>query len=126
MTTLDAIPLPAGLVWTNEFDATAVAQTMQRTLAGGVIVFHSPLTQGRAITLQSESDAGWADRATVQALQSRAAVSGGIYTLHLRGADMQVMFAHHTPPALAATPAVNIANPGPTHPYLLTLRLITI
>jgi len=126
MTTLDAIPLPAGLVWTNEFDATAVAQTMQRTLAGGVIVFHSPLTQGRAITLQSESDAGWADRATVQALQSRAAVAGGIYTLTLRGISRQVMFAHHDAPALQATPVFNVAGPAASHPYLITLKLITV
>ena len=126
MTTIDTISLPSGLVWTNEFDATAVAQTMQHTLAGGVIVFHSPLTQGRAITLQSESDAGWADRATVQALQSRAAVAGGIYTLTLRGTSRQVMFAHHDAPALQATPVFHIAAPGASHPYLITLKLITV
>jgi len=126
MITLDTIPLPSGLIWTNEYDAQQVAQTVQRTLSGGTVVFHAPITSGQLITLQSESDAGWADRTTVQALQSRAAVAGGIYTLTLRGTSRQVMFAHHDAPALQATPVFHIAAPGASHPYLITLKLITL
>jgi len=126
MITLDAIPLPSGLVWTNEFDAQQVAQTVQRTLAGGMVVFHAPLITGQLITLQSEADAGWATRATVQALQQRAAVPGGIYTLTLRDANRLVMFAHHEAPALQATPVFNVATPGGGHYYTLTLKLITV
>ncbi len=126
MPTLNDIALPPGLVWVDEFEPATVAQSVRRTLSGGMVVYHAALQAGRPITLQSEADAGWATLATVQALAALAGVPGATYTLILRGTSYQVMFAHHTPPALAATPAVNIANPGPTHPYLLTLRLITI
>lgn len=126
MNTLDTTPLPPGLVWTDEFDSSTVAQTTRRTLSGGLVIYHAELQAGRPITLQSEPDSGWATLATVQALIALAAVSGAIYTLTLRGVAYQVMFAHHNPPALQASPVFAIANPGPTHPHLITLRLITV
>lgn len=125
-TTLASIPLPSGLVWTDEFEPHAVAQSTQRTLAGGLVVYHASLQAGRAITLQSEADAGWATLATVQALAALAAVPGATYALVLRGITYQVIFAHHNPPALQASSVFNLASPGADHPHLLTLRLITV
>jgi len=126
MTTLDTIPLPAGLVWTDEFEPHTVAQSAVRTLAGGLVVYHNALQAGRPITLQSEADAGWATLATVQALAALAATPGSTHTLTLRGVAYSVMWAHHTPPALAATPVFNVAGPAASHPYLITLKLITV
>jgi hypothetical protein len=124
--TLDAIPLPPSLLWEDEFDAAPVVQTVQRTLAGGLLVQYGGLTAGRPITLASQSDAGWATRTTVQALQQRAAVPGGIYALSLRGVTYSVMFRHHEAPALAANPLIHLAAPADGSYYLITLRLITV
>jgi len=126
MITLDAIPLPSGLVWTDEFEPHTVAQSAARTLAGGLVVYHNALQAGRPITLQSEADAGWATLATVQALAALAATPGSTHTLTLRGVAYSVMWAHHTPPALAATPVFNLATPGASHPHLIALKLITV
>lgn len=126
MPTLATTPLPPGLVWTDEFEPSTVTQSARRTLSGSLVIYHAAQQAGRPITLQSEPDSGWATLATVQALQALAAVPGATYTLSLRGTDYQVMFAHHNPPALQASPLFAIANPGPTHPHLITLRLITV
>jgi len=126
MITLDSLTLPPGLVWVDEFEPATVAQSVRRTLSGGMVVYHAALQAGRPITLKSEADSGWAPLSTVQDLAALASVPGASYTLMLREVSYLVMFAHHTPPALTATPVFNIANPDSAHPHLITLRLITI
>jgi len=126
MITLDGIALPAGLLWSDEFAATRVAQTVRRTLDGSVVVFYGTIRAGLPITLESESDAGWFTRAQVEALALRAASPGGVYVLNLRGQALPVMFRHHEPPAFEAKPLVNLAVPRSTDFYLATLKLMTV
>jgi hypothetical protein len=126
MIRLDTVVLPDGLVWTDEFAAQAVAQTVRRTLDGSVVVFYGQHSGGLPITLESEPDAGWLTRTQVEALKLLADSPGGIYSLELRGQTFQVMFRHQEPPAFEAKPLFNLANPQPGDFYLATLKLMTV
>ncbi len=126
MIRLDNVVLPDGLVWTDEFAAQAVAQTVRRTLDGSVVVFYGQHSGGLPISLESEPDAGWLTRTQVEALKLRADSPGGIFTLELRGQVFQVMFRHHEPPAFEAKPLVALAHPQPGDFYLATLKLMTV
>lgn len=126
MIIFDSLVLPAGLVWSDEFANASVAQSVRRTLDGGLVVFYGGLKRGLPITLESESDAGWMRRDLVEALQVRASSPGGLYTLQLRDRVFQVMFRHHDVPAFDAKPLVSIATPAPGDYYLATLKLMTV
>jgi hypothetical protein len=126
MIRLDTVVLPDGLVWTDEFAAQSVAQTVRRTLDGSVVVFYGQHSGGLPITLESEPDAGWLTRAQVEALSLLANSPGGTFTLELRGQAFQILFRHHEPPAFEAKPLFNLANPQPGDFYLATLKLMTV
>ena len=126
MITLDGITLPAGLVWSDEYSATSVAQSVRRTLDGSIVVFYGALRIGLPITLESEADAGWLTRAQVDAIAIRAASPGAVYLLALRGETRRVMFRHQDAPAFEAKPVVAVANPQPGDFYLATLKLMTV
>ncbi len=123
---LSTLTLPDDLIWTDEHTPQTVAQTMRRALDGSPVVYYSTLTAGRSITLKSESDSGWITHAQVEALAALAAVAGAVYTLTLRGASYDVMFAHHEPPALEAIPLWPLVDPQPDDKYLATIKLITV
>jgi len=126
MIRLNNVVLPDGLVWTDEFAAQSVAQTVRRTLDGSVVVFYGHHTGGLSITLESEPDAGWLTRAQVEALALLATSPGGTFTLELRGQVFQILFRHQEPPAFEAKPLFNLANPQPGDFYLATLKLMTV
>ncbi len=126
MIRLDNVVLPDGLVWTDEFAAQAVAQTVRRTLDGSLVVFYGQTSGGLPITLESEPDAGWVTRAQVEAVKLLADSPGGVFILELRGQANQVMFRHQDPPAFEAKPLVSLANPQPGDFYLATLKLMTV
>lgn len=126
MIVLDGISLPADLLWSDEWAASNVAQTVRRTLDGGLVVFYGELRAGVPITLESQPDAGWLTRAQVESVALRAASPGGIYTLTLRGQTWQVMFRHHDAPAFEAKPLVPLANPQSGDFNLATLKLMTV
>ena len=126
MIVLDGIALPTGLLWSDEFNASRVAQSVRRTLDGSVVVFYGEMRAGLPITLESELDAGWLTRAQVEAIALRAASPGGVYTLRLRGQSWQVMFRHQEAPAFEAKALLPRANPQPGDFYLATLKLMTL
>lgn len=126
MIILDGIQLPAGLLWSDEWAASNVAQAVRRTLDGGLVVFYGQMSGGVPVTLESEPDAGWLTRAQVESVALRAASPGGIYTLDLRGQARQVMFRHHDAPAFDAKPLVPLANPQAGDFYLATIKLMTV
>jgi hypothetical protein len=123
---LDGISLPKDLLWTDEWGASKVAQTVRRTLDGGLVVFYGERRAGLPITLQSQPDAGWLTRAQVEAIALRAESPGGIYSLTLRGETRQVMFRHQDEPAFDAEPLIPLADPQPGDFYLATIKLMTV
>ena len=126
MIVFDGLSLPSGLLWSDEFAAAGVAQTLRRALDGTLVVFYGGLRAGQAITLESEADAGWLTRALVEAIALRAASPGGVFALSLRQQTYTVMFRHHDPPAFEARPLVNVANPGTGDFYRATLKFLTL
>ena len=126
MIILDGISLPVDLLWSDEWAASTVAQTVRRTLDGGLVVFYGELRAGLPITLESQPDAGWLTRTQVEAIALRAASPGGLYMLNLRGQTWQVMFRHQDAPAFEARPLVSVANPQAGDFYLATIKLMTV
>ena len=126
MIVLDGLVLPDGLLWSDEFGASQVAQSVKRTLDGSVIVYYGQLRSGLPITLESEANSGWMTRALVEELSARAAGPGAIYSMSLRGQTRQVMFRHQDPPAFEARPLVARATPAPGDFYLATVKLMTL
>jgi hypothetical protein len=125
-TQLDAVQLPASLIWSDEHSAQAVAQAARRTLDGSLLVFYAGLAKGRSITLESRDDSGWLSKTQVDALRLLADSPGGVYTLTLRGNTYQVMFRHHEPPAFEASPLFPFTDPQAGDYYLARLRLMTV
>lgn len=126
MITLDGIALPAGLLWSDEFAMTRVAQNVRRTLDGSMVVFYGEMRNGLPITLESESDSGWFTREQIEAISLRSSSPGGVYSLALRNQTWSVMFRHQDAPAFEAKPLVSKANPQPGDFYLATLKLMTV
>jgi len=124
MILLDSLNLPSGLVWADQYASQAVAQTVKRTLAGSLVVFHAGHPAGREITLESTQDSGWLTRAQVEALALLAASPGASYVLHIHDETYQVMFRHHEPPALDARPLWAYDQPRASDFFLVTLKLM--
>lgn len=122
---LHNVPLPADMVWTDEFGWATVVKSTEYTLTGALIVDSGQRQAGRPITLAGAEDAGWITRATVDALRTLASALPGEYVLALAdGRSFNVVFAPDTP--LAAQPIVPIADPGADWWYVATVKLIEV
>jgi len=126
MIQLATLELPDGLLWSDEFAAHGVAQTLRYTLDGAPLVQYAPRVAGQPITLQSSADSGWVTRTQLDALAALAAVAGQIYPLHLHEVRVAVVFRHHDPPALTAEPLWPYGQPASTDYFYLTLKLMTV
>jgi hypothetical protein len=95
--TLGALVLPSGLVWSDEFAWTPVAQNMDRTLTGALVIEEATKTAGRPITLTG-SHAGadytalvargqaYRGFSSLNALKTALMASGATFTLTLHDA----------------------------------------
>lgn len=124
---LDDLPLPADLLWANEFEWSAVQQAADRALDGTLVVQEAAKHHGREIQLVSRG-AGWAPRATVLALKAMESEPGRVLLLTLPGhAPMHVMFHRASGgPAVAAQQVLRTVAPGPDWFYTLDLNFITV
>lgn len=122
---LAGIELPRGMLWTDEFTWVAVERSVERSITGAQVVDQAAKVAGRPITLQGVRDQGWIRRATLLAVQALADVPGATYTLKLAdGREFEVMFAPENP--MEAEPISRPELPASTHPYVATLRLLTV
>lgn len=122
---LNGIELPRGMLWVDEFNWSAVQKTVDRSITGTQIIDAAACIEGRPITLQAVEDQGWIRRATLQAVQALVDVPDGQYPLRLAdGREFTVQFAADDP--IAAAPISRPELPAATHPYVATLRLITV
>lgn len=121
MIILNGIVLPEDLFWSDEFAWSAVRQSTDLTLTGGLIVEEAAQQAGRPITLAD----GWASRLIVEQLYALVQQPGQVHTLSLRGQSYPVMF-RHADGALAANPIQAVTDPDSTDPYLITLRLMVV
>ncbi|MDD5277197.1 MAG: hypothetical protein PHR16_14080 [Methylovulum sp.] len=123
---LDALVLPSGLIWIDEFDWTPVEQVVTQTLTGALIIESGVRQAGRPITLTGSADSGWADRALIKALATKAADPILQMTLTLHDArTFTVMFLQSKTPVEARL-LIDYNAPDDTDAYTLILRLIQV
>ena len=122
---LNGIALPRGMVWVDEFAWADAQPSVERGITGAQIIDVAPKLAGRPITLQGAQDQGWIRRATLLAVRALADVPGGQYPLQLAsGETFTVMFAPDD--AIEAQPISRPELPENTHPYVATLRQMTV
>lgn len=123
--TLDALSLPADLIWTDEFDWSPIEQTASYTLTGGLVIETGQRQAGRAITLAGSEVSGWADRQTVAALYAKLTLSGALTLTLNDGRVFTVTFRHNDTP-VAADPIVDYRLPEGSDYYSLIVRLMEV
>lgn len=130
-TQLQAVVLSDDLEWSDEMLWSPVAQQVEVTTGGSVLVEESAQLAGRPITLQSGTDGdkywGLATRTTVEALRALADVTHvNPMTLTLAdGREFSVRWRHGEN-ALEARPWKHIVPAEPDDLYLITLRLFKV
>jgi len=124
--TLDDIELPDDLLWVNEYQWQPVAQEIERTLTGALLVQEQAKLYGREIELSGEQS-GWVTRATVDALKAMETIPGKVMTLALPDTrTFEVIFDRSNGAAVEAEQLLPSAYPDAGYIYTLTLRLMTV
>ena len=122
--TLAGLPIPRGMVWSDEFGWSRIEKSLEYSLTGAALIDVGIRQAGRPITLQGEVEAGWIKRGALVALRELAETEPeGEYLLALAdGRTFNVQFA----PGLAveAKPIARPEIPAEDYPYVATLRLI--
>lgn len=122
---LNGIELPRGMLWVDEFNWSAVEKTIERSITGAQVIDAAARVAGRPITLEAVEDQGWIRRATLLAVRALVDAPDGEYLLKLAdGREFTVQFAAEDP--IEAQPVSRPELPESTHPYVATLRLITV
>ena len=121
--TLDAITLPADLLWNDEYAYTPVKQTISTAVDGSLIVEAAAAQAGRPITLAGGDDYAWCSRATLEALRLKQAQPGLVMTLTVLSVPHSVLFVQ---PGITAKPIQDFSNPANGDWYAVTLKFIEV
>ncbi len=121
MISLGAVTLSPSMQWVDRHSFSPVAQSVRRTLGGGLLVYTQELFKGRPITLEAQADTGWITKS-----EAMAATPGGVFSLNIHGFVADVVFRHNEPPALDFAPLQPRATPLSTDYYTGNLKLLTI
>jgi len=126
---LNAIALPAGLVWDDEFAWSPVAQATEYTLTGSLVVEQAIKAAGRPITLVGGKEFAWLTRAQVKILKA-ALDTGAVLTLTLHDARTFQVIPDDEPLVVSPLPRVldsGFANAGDSAWCVLeSLKLIEV
>ena len=125
------LSLPPDLSWVNEFRWSAVAQAVERSITGALIVDVAARVGGRTITLRGQENTGWIDRAGLATLMTWASLPGQQFVLTHNGTARTVIFDHGTAEESNAIkqqqPVVDFSDPEPGDYYCnLEINLIEI
>lgn len=124
---LNNIPLPDDIQWTDEFNGYGVGQTVTRTLTGAMVIEESAQTSGRRITLASNG-AAWVTQSVASQIQALAAtpLDGTTLTLDWNGTPYNVVF-DRSRGGFATREVLRLADAAQTsdHNYLIEINLIT-
>lgn len=124
--TLNGVVLNGSLQWTDRHSYVPVAQEVLTTLGGNPVVYSKGLNGDRPVTLEANEETGWITKTMLDALYGLASVPGAVYTLDIHGEVMNVVFAHHAPPAIDFKPLQPRAVPLPDDRYIGTMKFITV
>lgn len=121
------IALNPDLAWVDEYNWHPVAQSVERTLTGALIVSSATRDKGRPITLQAiDENSGWLTKETLDALRNWAAVPGKTLTLTLGGTARTVVFRHDEGSAIEASPVVFYNDPTSDDWFRVVLRFLEV
>lgn len=124
MITLDAITLPADLIWVDEYAHTPVKQTVSTAVDGSLVIEADTLRTGRPITLQGDDNAAWIERSTLEALRAKQYQAALQMTLTVNGYAFNVLFTQ--PGGITAKPVIDYNNPDNADWYTVTLKFIEV
>lgn len=120
------IALPSDLRWTDEYEWQAVAQSVERSITGALIVQAAAKQGGRPITLTPDDErSGWIPRSDLEQLRAWAAVAGLVLELTLRGETRSVIFRHQDT-AIEARALVHFEDVTDADHYLATFRFMEL
>ncbi len=124
---LDSIILPDGLIWADRYDWTPVAQSVQVSLTGTVIVQEAAQLSGRPITLRGAEDQCWATRSEIDALYATTSAADHVMALDMgQDGQYQVIWRRDQAP-IVVEPVLRMVDPGPDTLYaVLELRFMTV
>lgn len=121
------IALNPDLAWVDEYNWHPVAQSVERTLTGALIVSSATRDKGRPITLQAiDENSGWLTKEALDALRNWAAVPGKTLTLTLGGTARTVVFRHDEGSAIEASPVVFYNDPTSDDWFRVVLRFLEV
>ena len=123
---LDGLSLSGSLRWVDKNSFSPVAQSVRRTLGGGLVVFARSLSAGRPVTLEATEDTGWLTAAMVDSLTAKAAVPGAVYAFTYHGESLNVVFRHDESPALDMQPLQPKATVLAGDFFIGTIKLLTV
>lgn len=124
MITLDAITLPADLIWVDEYAYTPVRQSVSIAVDGALIIEAAAQLAGRPITLQGEDDAAWIDRATLEALRAKQYQAALVMTLTVNELSFSVLFVQ--PGGITARSVIDFNHPVDEDWYTVTLKFMQL
>ncbi|CAN7474979.1 hypothetical protein [Variovorax paradoxus] len=125
--TIAGLRIPRGMVWVDEFKWSAVSRASSRSVTGALLLDGALKKKGRPITLQAEPDAGWIDRADLQAIQDLADADpfAPLVLTLADGRTFTVQFAPVETPVEGDTVG-RPELPATDSPYVAVVRLITV
>lgn len=123
---LGGVSLPLSLQSPDRYEDPSVVQTVRRTLGGHLKLYVGSLQKGRPITLESQEDAGWIDKTTVDLLQAMAQDPTGQYELRMGAEVHSVVFRHYDSPAFSARPLVYRTGVEQTDLFTCSIKLLTV
>lgn len=117
--TLNTINLPDGLHWADRYDWTPVAQAVEVTLTGGLIIQEAAQLAGRPITLVGGDKYCWIPKTDLDALYALLQATGFEMTLDLGASgSYQVLWRRDTQP-LVVVPMVPCSVPDEADLYII-------
>lgn len=123
---IGALVFDKPLVWANREDFAELAQSRQRTIGGGQVVFTQQLAGGRPIILEARPGRAWVTQAQIDALRAMAAQPGSTWTLIYGTETHTVEFDHSEGPALSFEAIIPRTEPAGTDIFTGTIRLRTV
>ena len=123
---LAGLPIPRGMVWSDEFGWSRVEKSLEYSLTGAALIDVGVRLAGRPITLQGEVEAGWIQRGPLAALLALHE-SNPIGQHALTLADGRAFLVQFAPGlAVEGKPLARPELPSEDYPYIATVRLITV
>jgi hypothetical protein len=113
---INTVNYGANWYWRDEFNWSPIAQSVEPTVTGALVVEEHTRTAGRPVVLTGE----WLTRAQVEALETLRD-AGGLVTLNWRGVDRSVYWSHNDTPVEAQL-LFEKDDPDAAELYAVTLR----